>query len=241
MKQVFIILMMLPLMTMAQMTDGLLTLSEITVKQGHNAQFMEGVKKWKECYNKEEGKDSWAFWSRVQGEGNVYGISGDMPNWAEMDNEDMASKSCRMIVMNFITPHIEKVNYNITKKLPAWSRKSKKTDTKIVWITYFRVKNDVLFTELIKEITETIISEEGEPRGNWYGFMGGSEDAPNYMVSDLFKSYAGIDEGEKKNSPFGIYKKVKGDKKANQMMDKWISAVDGSWSYLWELNTELSN
>jgi hypothetical protein len=241
MKKVFIILLMLPLMTMAQMTEGLLTLSEITVKQGHNAQFMEGVKKWKECYNKEEGTNSWAFWSRLQGEGNVYVISGNMPNWAEMDKEDMASKSCSMIAMNFITPHVEKINYNITKTLPEWSKKSENTDTKLAWVTSFRVKNNVLFAEIIKEITEAIISEEGEPRGNWYRFMGGSEDAPDYMVSDLFKSYAGVDENEKRNGPFGIYKKVNGDKKANQMMDRWMNAIDGSWSYIYELNTALSN
>jgi hypothetical protein len=241
MKNLLILLMVLPFLAMAQMTEGLLTLTEITVKQGHDAQFLAGVKQWKACYNEEKGTDTWAFWSRVQGEGSVYGITGDMSNWAQMDKEDMAGKSCRMMVMNLIMPHVEKIDYNITKKLTDWSKKSASADTKLVWVTYFRVKNQALFAEIIREMTDAIISKEGEPRGGWYRFMGGSENTPHYMVSDLFTGYAAIDEDQKRDGPFEIYKKVKGDKKAGQLMDKWRSAVDGYWSYIWELNEELSN
>jgi hypothetical protein len=241
MKKVLIILMVLPLFAVAQMTEGLLDLTEITVKQGHNAQFLDGVKQWKACYNEENGTDNWSFWSRVQGEGSVYGISSNMVNWAEMDKEDTAGKTCNMIVMNFIMPHVEKIDYNITKNLTDWSKKSESTDTKLVWVTYFRVKNNMLFNEIIKEMTDVITTVEGEPRGQWYSFMGGGENTPNYMVSDLFTGYAGIDEDEKRDGPFALYKKVKGDKKASQLMDKWMNAVDGQWSYLWKLNEELSN
>jgi len=164
-----------------------------------------------------------------------------MVNWAEMDKEDTAGKTCNMIVMNFIMPHVEKIDYNITKNLTDWSKKSESTDTKLVWVTYFRVKNNMLFNEIIKEMTDVITTVEGEPRGQWYSFMGGGENTPNYMVSDLFTGYAGIDEDEKRDGPFALYKKVKVNKKASQLMDKWMNAVDGQWSYLWKLNEELSN
>lgn len=242
MKKVLIILMVLPLFAVAQMTEGLLDLTEITVKQGHNAQFLAGVKQWKDCYTKENGPDSWSFWSRVQGEGRVYGISSAMVNWAEMDKDPTAaSKSCRMMVDNLIMPHIEKIDYNITKGLTDWSKKSATDQPKLVWVTYFRVKNGIAFSEIIKEMTDVMVSVEGEPRGQWYRFMGGAEDAPHYMVSDLFTSYAALDEDEKRDGPFKMYKKAKGDKKAAQLMEKWMSAVDAQWSYIWELNVELSN
>ncbi len=242
MKKLLIILIVLPLFAMAQMTEGLLDLTEVTVKQGHNAQFLEGVKQWKACYNSENGPDRWSFWSRVQGAGNIYGISSNMVNWAEMDKETAeASKSCRMIFTTFIAPHIEKIDYNITKGLTKWSKKSASADTKLVWVTYFRVKNGIAFSEIIKEMTETLTAVEGEPRGQWYSFMGGGKDAPDYMVTDVFSSYAAIDEDDKRDSVFEVYKKAKGDKKAAQMMDKWLTAVDTSWSYIWELNEELSN
>ena len=242
MKQLFIILLVLPLMAMSQTFEKkMFSMTEFTVKQGHTAQFMEGVKKWKECYNENEGTNSWGFWSRVQGENNVYGVTGYMPNWADMDKEDMAGKSCRMLAMTFIVPHVEKSHYSISKTLPDWSKKTLATDVKLVWATYFKVKNGALFSEIIKEVTATIAAEEGEARGYWYSFMGGGEDDPNYMVTDLFSSYAAIDEDDKKDGPFALYKKVHGDKKAKQMMEKWSMAVGGSWSYIWEFNEELSN
>jgi len=49
MKQLFIILLVLPLMAMSQTFEKkMFSMTEFTVKQGHTAQFMEGVKKWKE-------------------------------------------------------------------------------------------------------------------------------------------------------------------------------------------------
>lgn len=242
MKKLLLILLMWPLIALSQNTEAqLLSLTEFTVIQGHSAQFLEGVKKWKTCYNENNGTDSWNFWSRVQGDRNVYAVSGFMPNWAEMDKEDEAGKACRIVAMNFIMPHVKKANYNIAKTLPKWSKKTPSTDTELVWVRYFRVKNTAVFTEIVKEVSSTLAAEEGEPRGYWYRFMGGDEEAADYMVSETFPSYAALDEDDKKDSPFAVYKKVHGDKKAKEMNDKWMEAVDTSWSYLWELNQDLSN
>ncbi|SDG77613.1 hypothetical protein [Psychroflexus sediminis] len=242
MKKLVMIILMLPLVAMAQEVDSqLLTLTEFTVKQGHAAQFLEGVKKWKTCYNENNGTNSWNFWSRVQGEGNVYGVSGNMSNWAEMDNDDEAGEACRVVAMNFIMPHVEKVVYDITRSIPKWSKKNPSTDMKLVWVTYFKVKDRAMFNEIVKDVSGTLADEEGEPRGYWYGFMGGGLDAPDYMVSETFPSYAALDEDDKKDSPFTVYKKVHGDKKAKEMNEMWSKAVDKGWSYLWELNQDLSN
>ncbi|NCQ15847.1 MAG: hypothetical protein GW810_13825, partial [Flavobacteriales bacterium] len=120
---------------------ALLTMSEITVKQGHNAQFMEGVKQWKECYLENKGEETWNMWQRVQGEGTVYVMTGLMSNWADMDKKDPVNKECYTTVLNFIMPHVEKVNFNIARTMPEFSR-GPSEDMKLVWVTFYRVKND---------------------------------------------------------------------------------------------------
>lgn len=241
MKKLLVIILMLPLMAISQdAEEQLLTLTEFTVKQGHSAQFMDGIKKIKACYTENNGTDTWSFWSRVQGEGNVYGVSSFMPNWAAMDNEDEAWKPCRSIIMDFVMPHVDSVNYSITQTLSDWSKKTPSDDdTKLVWVSYFRVKNRTLFKEVVKEVSSTIVKEEGDNRAYWYVFMGGGESDPDYMVSDLYPSYAALDE--EYVSIFKVYENVHGEKKTKAMMEKWRNAVDGSWSYIWEYNTELSN
>ena len=43
----------------------ILSVTEFTIKPGHNTQFREGVKAWKSCYLENEGDWSWEVWSRV--------------------------------------------------------------------------------------------------------------------------------------------------------------------------------
>lgn len=242
MKNLFMLLLMLPMMVISQESESeLMTMTEFIVKQGHSVQFKDGVKKWKTCYNENQGSDSWSFWSRVHGERNVYGVTGYMPNWAEMDKDDEAGNSCRVVAMNFIMPHVEKAKFKITKTLPAWSRKSSTEETKLVWVSYFRVKDRLAFSQIVKDVTTVMTDKEGEPRGYWFEFMGGGEMEPDYMVSSTYSSYADIDLEEKKDGPFSMYKKAKGDKKAKEMNDQWKMAVDAGWSYIWEYDKELSN
>jgi hypothetical protein len=239
MKKLCMLLLIFPFMAFAQeVEERILTMSEFKIKQGHSEQFKDGAKKWKECYIGNEGTDSWNFWERVQGEGTVYGLTGFMDKWAEMDETDPAGKDCRMIVKDFIMPHVEKATYNLAMTLPDWSRKSAPSDTKLVWVTYFRVKNSANFSDIIKEMTGVISEKEGEPRGNWFNIMGGDVDAPDYMVSTNYGSYAELDID--KDSPYQMYLKAKGEKKTKEMGAKWDMAVEDSWSYIYELNTDLS-
>lgn len=240
MKKLLIIILMLPLMAISQdAKEQLLSLTEFTVKHGHSAPFLDGIKKVKECYTENGGKDTWNFWSRVQGVGDVYGVSSFMPNWAEMDKEDEAWDSCRMIMMNFIMPHVESVNYSIAQTQSGWSKKGSSDDMKLVWVTYFRVKNGALFTEVVKDVTSTLAKEEGDNRGYWYSFMGGGESDADYMVSEPYSGYAALDKDYM--NPFKVYEKVHGEKKTKEMREKWRNALDGSWSYIYKLNEELSN
>ena len=51
MRKLFYALLLLPFFAVSQENEAfLLNVSEITVKTGHNAQFVEGVKSWKKCY-----------------------------------------------------------------------------------------------------------------------------------------------------------------------------------------------
>lgn len=219
-------------------TSYLLNVSEITVKQGHEAQFVEGVKKWKECYLENNGKESWNIWRRVQGEGTVYIMSGMMQNWAEMDKEDPANKECYMTVVNFIMPHVEKVNYNIARSMPEFSR-TMPEDTKLIWVTFFKVNDGTVFREIVADVNTAVKNKEGSQRGIWYSYAGGASDTPDYMVSTPFKGFADLDIS--RDGVWKIYENAVGKKKADEMDKKWDAAVDDAWSYIYTLNTKLSN
>jgi hypothetical protein len=113
------------------------------------------------------------------------------------------------------------------------------TDTKLVWVTYFRIKNRGMFNEVIKEITGTIKTTEGEPRGQWYTFEGGGEMDPDYMVVSSYNGYAALDV--ERDGPWKVYENVHGKKKTDELRAKYMTAVDASWSYLWNMNEKLSN
>lgn len=226
-------------MLSAQNNDkALMNVTEITVKQGHNSQFIEGVKQWKECYLENKGEDKWNMWKRVQGEGNVYVMTGIMNTWSEMDKEDSAGKDCYLTLVNFIMPHVEKVNYSIAQRMPEFSR-GPNEDTKLVWVTFFKVNNTPDFMEIITAVTGAIKAKEGSVRAWWYSYMGGAADAPDFMVSTPYKGFADLDIT--RDSPAKVYENAVGKKKADEMREKWRAAVSDSWSYIYTLNSELSN
>lgn len=240
MKQLFIAMLLLPMMVMAQTFEkGILTMTTVTVKQGHRVQFEDGVKKWKACMLESGSKENWNIWARVQGEGTVYGLTGMMANLAEMDKVDEAGRSCASIVTNFIMPHVEKTSYAMAATIPDWSKKTMATDTKLVWATYYRVKNFVLFAEVVKELNSAAVSKEGTARGQWYRFVGGSEQDPDYMVVDSYNGYAALDV--ETTGVFKLYENIHGKKKYDLLRENWRNAVDTRSSYLWEHKPELSN
>lgn len=216
----------------------LLTASEITVKNGHNAQFMEGVKLWKECYLKDKGENTWGMWRRDQGEGNVYVMTGTMPNWAEMDKEDERGKDCYMTIVNFIWPHVEKVDQTIAKTMPDISR-AWPEDAKYCRVTYYKVNKFYAFEEVISAVGNSIKEKEGTPRVVWHDFRLGGPESPDYMAVMPFTKYADLDIS--RDRPAKIYTDAVGQEKADEMWVKWFDTVDDSWSYTFTLMTELSN
>ena len=240
MKKLLLLALLIPMLALAQNDGGkLLNMSEITLKPGHESQFIAGVKMWKECYLEQKGTDKFNVWRRVQGEGIMYVLTGLMDNWAEMDKEDAAGKECRMKVLDFIMPHVEKVNYNIARTMPEVSKSTPSEGTKLVWVSFFRVDNGVVFNEIIKETSSLLRSVEGTPRGTWYTFAGGGPDSPDYMVSTPYKGYADLDVT--RDGIWKIYEKKNGKKKTDEIRAKFRASIENSWAYLYSLNEELSN
>lgn len=238
-KKLIWCLALLPMATLAQDNKGsLMEITEITVKPGHNAQFLEGVKLWKECYLKNKGTHHWGLWHRVQGKGNVYELTGDMANWAEMDKDDPAGKACLTTVMNFITPHVESTEYNIAREMPEFSRPPME-GTKVIWVTFFKVKNGTDFMDVLKEVSSALKTSEGNSRGFWNHIMGGGPESPDYFVTEPYKGFADLDKQQ--DSPWKVYEKVNGKKAADAVLAKMRGSVESSWSYLYTLNEDLSN
>jgi hypothetical protein len=223
-----------------EVEERIMTMTQFKIKQGHTSQFKDGVKKYKECYTADQGENEWNFWSRMQGEGTVYGVTGFMDKWAEMDETDEAGKDCYSIVMNFIMPHVETITNDMAKTLPDWSRKNAPTaQAKLAWVTYYKVDNGGNFSDVIKEVTSTMKEVEGDSRAYWYSVIGGDIDNADYMVSSTYNSYAELDV--KRDTPYEMYVKARGEDKAKEISDIWESAGVKSWSYIWEHQPELSN
>lgn len=223
----------------AQENEGeILTTTEITVKQGHHAQFIEGVKAWKACYLENNGKEDWNMWHRQQGEGNFYIMSGNLSNWAEMDKEDPSSEACYITLINLIMPHIEKVNSRIARHMPNVSSKSSATP-KYINVTYYQVHKEYLFEEVVSTVTEAIKSKEGAPRGEWYHIKFGGPETADFIFAYPFNKYAEMDV--KRDSPAKIHTDLVGEEKAAALWEKWFETLENSWSYTYKLNSDMSN
>jgi hypothetical protein len=62
---------------------------------------------------------------------------------------------------------------------------------------------------VIREVSETIATAQGEPRASWHRFMGDAEDEADFMVSSLNARYTAINEDGKKMVLFKFTKKQK--------------------------------
>jgi len=238
-KIIAFILFFIPLFSVAQNTNGyLLNLSKITVKQGHEKQFLEGVRLYKECYLKNKGTEHWNLWHRVQGKGNVFILSSVSLKWADMDKSDPADKECHDIVSNFIMPHIESTEYNIAQNMPEFSIHFPDS-TKLIWVTNFKVKKSSDFLDVVKEITSALKTVEGNSRGIWYRTEGGEPETPDYFISTPYKGFSDLDKDE--DSIWKIYEKVNGKKATDLLKAKATSSIDKIWSYLYILEKDLSN
>ncbi|WP_324719917.1 hypothetical protein [Salinimicrobium sp. HB62] len=241
MKKVILLLFVFSsfMMTSQEGQSFLLNVSELTIKPGHDEQFNEGVKRYKSCYQENNGEETWNIWKRIQGAGNVYVLTSTMENWAEMDDEseEQADRQCRDIVREFIWPHIESSNYSIARSMPEISA-SPGENMQLVWVTFFDVENTSDFREVVDAVSSAFKDAEGEPRGYWYAYMGGAADAPNYMVSVPFENFAELDV--ERDGPWDVLTKKHGEARAGEMRNKLRNSVDDIWSYLYQLKEDLS-
>ncbi|MCA0153557.1 hypothetical protein [Winogradskyella vincentii] len=240
MKKLSILLLVVPFFLMGQDDNSAMinNVTHIKVKMGHDAQFIDGVKKYKKCYAENGGEDTWNFWNRVQGSSSVYAVTDTMANWAEMDEgPDEASGKCRELMMESIMPHMKDVNYMITMSMPDISNDSQDPATK-VWVTYFRVSNYADFMSVIKAVSGAIKKAEGDERAYWYEVQGGSEKDADYLVAWPFEKYADLDKDQ--DGVWAVYSKEHGEEKTAEMRAKFNAAVDGSWSYIYSKNMDMS-
>lgn len=216
----------------------ILSMTQFVVKPGHNTQFREGVKAWKECYLENDGEWTWNMWSRIQGEGNVYGLSSFMENWAEMDDaSDEAGQACQNLAVNLINPNIEKATSSMARTIPAMS-KAFGSSSDIINVMYWRVKNGSLFRETVNEVNTAIKNLEGEPRGYWYYGVGGDLNAPHYFVVTPYENFAAMDID--RDGPWQVVENEHGADKRAELQNNYREAVDVSWSYMYRRIADLS-
>lgn len=216
-----------------------LSLTEFTIKNGHEWQFEEGVKAYKACYLENKGEWKWTMWKRYNGKGAVYVLTSRHANWAELDNEnDEAGKKCWQVAVDKIIPHVESKEDNFATSMPELSRIGT-SEWGVIWVTQFNVKNNVIFNETIKEVSDIMKKTEGDNRGYWYSASGGSPDAPDYFVTTPFKNFAALDEDRD-----GVWKMVensKGKEATDKMRERFSSSVKDIWSYMYKRMGDLSN
>ncbi|WP_136479836.1 hypothetical protein [Cognatitamlana onchidii] len=241
MKKLVFLFLCLPLFAISQNESFLLTLSEVTVKPGHDAQFMEALKSYKTCYLKNEGEDKWNTWKRLQGEGNVYTFTGRMVNWAEMDEEDdPAGKACQKVVLDEIMPHVKSFHFNIARFMPDVSRTEPFSgDTGLVWVYNAKTKNSKAFKECVKEVATALKDAEGDGRGYWYSVIGGAPNVADYFISIPFKNFAEMDVD--RDGVWKVYENANGKEKTDALREKFRKAVSKDWSFIYTLKKELSN
>ncbi|WP_417238071.1 hypothetical protein [Bizionia sp.] len=231
------LLLLTPCTTNAQEQESfIMNITEFTVKFGQDHNFTDGVKKWKKCYQDNNGTNKWNVWHRLQGKGNVYVVAGNMANWAEMSKEDPASKSCSAIALESITPFIESTDFNTTRFIPGISRNAPFGDATIIWVTNFIVHDDFTFNEIIPEVTTAIASKEGDKRGYWYRVMGG--ETSDYFVTTPFQDFAAMDV--ETDNVWKVFESVHGEKKTKETRKKFRESVEDIWSYTFMLESELS-
>jgi len=217
----------------------ILSMSEFTIKGGHEMQFREGVSAWKTCYLEHDGEWEWNMWSRVQGEGTVYALTSYMNNWAEMDdNDDEAGAACQSLAQNMIVPHIESSERNMARTIPEMS-KSPTEAMDVISAYYWRVGNGTKFMDTVKSVESVLRQVEGEPRGFWFELVGGDLNAPHFFVVTPYANFAAMDSPM--DGVWDVVEESEGKKTRDQLQADYRDAVDQAWSFMWRRVGDLSH
>lgn len=217
----------------------LMSVTEFTIKPGHDLQFKEGVKAWKACYLAEKGEWTWSVWQRLQGEGNVYILASAMPNWAEMDKTDSVGSKCEALATEMINVHVEKATTHINRFLPALSSSTPNTD-EIISVGFYELNlsDGHKFLPAIREVAASYTKANGTPIGSWYSWVTSGPDSPNYHVVTPYKNFAAMDVI--RDSVWEVYEKEHGKEKRDALQAQFRSAVKNSWTYQFKMNSEMS-
>ncbi len=216
-----------------------MSMTEFTVKPGHNTQFREGIKTWKDCYLENDGEWTWNMWQRIQGEGTVYVLTSTMANWAEMDDtSDEAGQACQNLARDLITPNVEKAVQNMARSIPDLS-KATSAEGSVANVFFFRVNNTSKFRDVVDEVENTLNRVEGEPRGYWYNVIGGDLNAPHYFVSNIYDNFAAMDAN--RDDVWTVVENADGKKKRNQLQADFRDAVENVWSYMYRRADDISH
>lgn len=238
MRTLFLICLLGPMLMLGQNNSQILSLTEVQVKMGHEAQFMEGMKMYNKCYADNNGENDWKAWRRVQGTNMSVAFTYYMDNWAELDDEgDAAGNSCRAMFNDFIMPHVESYQNSYASTMPDYSPTEARNTDK-VWVTYFRVNNSKDFLDAINTVSSALQEVEGNKRGYWFAAEGGGADSYDYMVAWPFEKYADLDTDM--DSVWEVCAKKHGDKKTNEVRSKFRNAMDDSWSFIYDASEDLS-
>jgi hypothetical protein len=217
----------------------ILSSTEFTIKVGHESQFEEGLKAWKACYLENKGEWTWTMWKRYNGKGSVYVLTSNSPNWATMDDEnDEAGKKCWQIAIDKIIPHVESTEDNFATSIPEFSRTGA-SDFNVIWVSFFRVENSVLFREIIKETSDIMQKAENDKRSYWYVSNGGSPESADFFVTTPFKNFAALDV--ERDGVWKMVENAKGKEYADKLRTSFRSTLENSWAYMFKRMVELSH
>jgi hypothetical protein len=217
----------------------ILSMTEFTIKTGHDRQFENGIKAWKACYLENKGEWTWTMWKRYNGKGSVYVLTSRMANWAELDDQnDDAGKKCWQVAIDNIIPHVESVEDNFARNMPELSKTSP-TEWGVIWVNQFKVENSTIFNEIINEVSDIMVKAEGDNRGDWYSSNGGSPESPDYFVVTPFKNFAGLDV--ERDGVWKMVENAKGKEATEKMRANFRVAVSDMWSYIYKRMGDLSN
>jgi len=216
----------------------ILSTTEFVVKSGHESKFEEGVKAWKACYLENKGTWTWTMWKRYNGKGSVYTLTSRSQNWAELDQSDDAGKKCWQVAMNKIVPHVESTEDNFGTSIPEFSRAGA-SEWGVVWVSFFRAENSVLFREIVKETSEIIKKAEGDFRSYWYVQNGGGPDAADFYVVTPFKNFAALDV--ERDGVWKMVENAKGKEETDKLRASFRSTLIDSWAYMYKRMEDLSH
>ncbi|MDT8409053.1 MAG: hypothetical protein RQ741_05595 [Wenzhouxiangellaceae bacterium] len=226
------------MLAQAQEDDGhLLNLYKLHVKIGHDSEFRDAMAAWKSCYLENDGEAGWGVWRRVQGEGSVYTISFNTPNWADMDSEDPAGQACQSVIRDRIDPNLSGVTTMVARYMPETSGNA--SDYGVVEVYSFDVDDLRAFNDVIKAVTD-VMGEDGHGNsGHWYDVRGGGPGVEDYFVVSTYKNFAAMDED--RPGVWERYEKVHGEAATEAIREKFGDSLDRSWSYIYSRIDGLSH